>query len=866
MSSVQLTYPLFLILLVLLPFLWRFLRHMPPAPRRVFFGGTMLLQQKAMRSEKKKHNVWLLLLRLLAVALMIVAASQPRLFDDTVPPSTATSDTPPLLIMDLDWASGQNFAAMQEQAVTWLDGHGAPVLLMSSTPTTRGSLLPPQLMSERAARRWVQQQVPRAWFNDYEEAQSLLASVRASRVMWVTHDMAQGGKKEFADFLAAKGDLTIALTPLPSLAIVGQPRDGAPATAIADVKSRDDSLARALSFANHKGRNQTTVTISGSAAIDMPPLLKTREPTAELIVSDQRHAAARLLFARALPSWRLGIIAGRQVSPLLEESHYITQASVRFSSPLTGTVQSLQQQSRVIIRTDNVTLTPEQEESLTQWVADGGHLIRFAGSRLYHLADNQPYAHFALTPLQQGELSERAALPLLPFAQTSPLFDVSIPSDLTLTPHLLLREQPDSPIEIWAQLEGGIPWIVSRSHHKGRETLVLTTANTEWSDLVLSPLFPPLLERLTAVQTSFVADNTAASSGEWQALVTLNGYGERTPHDDSFFASFDTTDAPSAAHPPGLYRHRLNGITVAHNLGDHIDDLTPFSDFPASARFAHDGNSTQPIIDLAPYLALVALLLWLMDLWLLRFLSYLILVLIVLPSPSWGDISDDGWRAASHPTIGIISQTTVPSWLHQALKGISDTTSQRTTTDMATPRIVDLQSDTLPLYPMLYWRFADGMKPLDKNQAARLNRYMEQGGILLLDVSDWEGDVTTMTRHLVIPPLVPMPYDHALTRAFYLLERAPNFNSQDVWLSRQPHPLHDHVSPVIVLNHDYARMWLAYHVSRHSSSPFAAPPAASVDGAVRFGVNLILYGLTGQYKKDQVHLDIILKRLKNRAR
>ena len=175
MSSVQLTYPLFLSLLVLLPFLWRFLRHMPPAPRRVFFGGTMLLQQKAMRSEKKKHNVWLLLLRLLAVALMIVAASQPRLFDDTVP--STTSDTPPLLIMDLDWASGQNFAAMQEQAVTWLDGHGAPVLLFSTTPTTRGSVLPPQLMSERAARRWVQQQVPRAWFNDYEEAQSLLASV-----------------------------------------------------------------------------------------------------------------------------------------------------------------------------------------------------------------------------------------------------------------------------------------------------------------------------------------------------------------------------------------------------------------------------------------------------------------------------------------------------------------------------------------------------------------------------------------------------------------------------------------------------------------------------------------------------------------
>ena len=165
---------------------------------------------------------------------------------------------------------------MQEQAVTWLNGHGAPVLLMSSTPSLNGSVLPPQLMSARAARRWVQQQVPSPWFNDYEEAQSLLASVRVSGVMWVTHDMTQPNKKEFADFLASKGDLTIASTPLPTLAIVTHPHDETRPSTIADVKSRDDALAHSLSFANHKGRNQTTVMISGSAPIDMPPLLETR--------------------------------------------------------------------------------------------------------------------------------------------------------------------------------------------------------------------------------------------------------------------------------------------------------------------------------------------------------------------------------------------------------------------------------------------------------------------------------------------------------------------------------------------------------------------------------------------------------------
>jgi hypothetical protein len=32
--------------------------------------------------------------------------------------------------------------------------------------------------------------------------------------------------------------------------------------------------------------------------------------------------------------------------------------------------------------------------------------------------------------------------------------------------------------------------------------------------------------------------------------------------------------------------------------------------------------------------------------------------------------------------------------------------------------------------------------------------------------------------------------------------------------------------------------------------------------AVRFGINLVMYALTGNYKGDQVHVDTILERLR----
>jgi NAD-dependent oxidoreductase involved in siderophore biosynthesis len=65
---------------------------------------------------------------------------------------------------------------------------------------------------------------------------------------------------------------------------------------------------------------------------------------------------------------------------------------------------------------------------------------------------------------------------------------------------------------------------------------------------------------------------------------------------------------------------------------------------------------------------------------------------------------------------------------------------------------------------------------------------------------------------------------------------------------------------VIVGSNDYAAAWA---VDGRGRSLFPVIPGSDRQRelAFRFGVNLVMYALTGNYKADQVHVDAILQRL-----
>jgi hypothetical protein len=157
----------------------------------------------------------------------------------------------------------------------------------------------------------------------------------------------------------------------------------------------------------------------------------------------------------------------------------------------------------------------------------------------------------------------------------------------------------------------------------------------------------------------------------------------------------------------------------------------------------------------------------------------------------------------------------------------------------------------------------------------RINRYIETGGTILFDTRD-SGDRTpgaygsggesaqrlrAIAAGVKIPTLVPIPPDHVLTKSFYLLHEFPGrWNRGQVWVEPAEDRINDGVSSVIVGGNDWAGAW-AMDRGGHPLYPVVPGGEQQREIAMRFGVNLVMYVLTGNYKSDQVHVPAILERL-----
>ena len=207
------------------------------------------------------------------------------------------------------------------------------------------------------------------------------------------------------------------------------------------------------------------------------------------------------------------------------------------------------------------------------------------------------------------------------------------------------------------------------------------------------------------------------------------------------------------------------------------------------------------------------------------------------------------------------------------LAGLSDFVNRRTAAALAEPHGVTPGQDDLSFYPLLYWAILPDAPAPSAAMVAALNDFMRQGGIILMDTRDQgsgEGmspgaraALRRVTRDLAIPPLIPVPEDHVLNRAFYLLNELPGrFAGGQVWVARDQDRANDSVSPVILGGHDWAAAWA---MDRNGQHPHATIPGGARQRvlAYRFGTNLVMYALTGNYKGDQVHVPAILERLGN---
>jgi Domain of unknown function (DUF4159) len=487
---------------------------------------------------------------------------------------------------------------------------------------------------------------------------------------------------------------------------------------------------------------------------------------------------------------------------------------------------------------------------------------------------------------------------------------LAVPDDVTVTAQVLAQPDPDLASRTIAALADGTPLVTRKELGQGQVVLVHVTANAEWSTLPLSGLFVSMLERL-AVSTRPAAPEAADLAGQiWVPETVIDAYGEA--FDAGEMAGIDGADlaaamatGPGPAFPPGLYagqdrRVALNVIAEDTELlaadwpaGTIIEGLEMAEEQALKGLFLA-GGLTLLMLDILAALWISGKL----SGGLRRGIATLIAALMLLGQP--GDLRAQTVQVAPAQTAdntlafaatsGVVlahvltGDDRVDEMTHAGLVGLGLRLFERTSVEPLDPIGIDIERDELAFFPFLYWPITTTQAEPSAAAYARLNDYLRTGGMILFDTRDADTARTGQTPEgqalqriaagLDIPAIEPLPADHVLTRSFYLLQDFPGrFQGAGAWVEASPpdaeqvegmpfRNLNDGVTPVIIGGNDWAAAWA---VDRRGVAML--PVGRGFAGerqremAYRFGINIIMHVLTGNYKSDQVHVPDLLERL-----
>lgn len=898
--------PWLLAALAALPALWWLLRVTPPAPRLVSFPPLrLLLALRPSEETPSRTPWWLVALRMLVAALVIVGLSHPL-----VDPGVRLHGSGPLVVVvDDSWAAAPDWAGRMreiDELLARAELDGRPVRLLTTAPG-RAPAGAGRLMRAAEARGLLAGLAPRPWPADRGAALAALRSLGPggpAHAVWVADGVGGPDDAALAGLLQSLGGLTVVERPDPDrVLLVGDPEaDGGglsvPVLRIPSPRAGQVRL-RALS---EDGRLVTEGDgrFEGGAGravvrIDLPAEL--HGGIARIELRDAGGAGGVFLVDERWRRRPVGVVSGdvsEAAQPLLSSTYYIERALAATSEVRRGTVEELLGRDlAVVVLADVGRLVAGDEAALAAWMERGGVLVRFAGPKLAASAGDGD----AMLPVRLrgggrtlgGSMSWSMPARLLPFPETGPFSGLAPAQDVRVRRQVLAEPALDLDGKTWARLSDGTPLVTGERRGRGWLALVHTTANTDWSSLPISGLFVEMLGRIVGLSAGVAGGGGDAVLPPLAALDGFGRLGPPPPEARSVEAREFDGLAPSAATPPGYYGD--GSARRALNLAVAVDRLAPIGELPAGVE--RRGFLDGPALDLRPWLLLAALALLLADLvvglglrGLLPRLRAAPAAAVVAglalsaaappPAAAQGGARHQGADAralaatlATRLAYVETGDRALDGMTRAGMLGLGAVLRGRTSVEPEEAVAVDIEADDLAFYPLLYWAVTPRQRPPSDRARQRLDSYLRTGGTILFDTRARggvaSGAATAHLRRLLqgldVPALVQLPPDHVLTKSFYLLNDFPGrWAGGPVWVERRGGRHNDGVSSVIIGSNDWAAAWAIDESGR--------PLAAVVPGgerqremAYRFGVNWVMYALTGNYKTDQVHVPAVIERL-----
>ncbi|THV24660.1 DUF4159 domain-containing protein [Peteryoungia ipomoeae] len=933
MSGLPLAFgaPLVLAALAVLPLIWWLLKLTPPRPKYEVFPPLRILASVLKREETPaKSPWWLTLLRMMMAALVIFALADPVLNPRT---ATLSANGPLVLVMDNSWATVADWDRRVETATALIgdaEARDIPVSIAftadqthDATPGTTAAALdklgaasPHPLRPDR----------PRT----LEALRTALSGETPGTLVYIADGIAAEADDTFLTDLASLSPAELRLiegSGAASIAIAGA-SNGADALTV--TLSRLDA-GEAQSVVIDARDRQGRVIASGQvdfeagtheASGEIAAPFELRNDFARLSISGIGSAGATHLLDDGFRRRKVALVSGDSgdgFQPLLSPLYYIERALGPYAdvvkpgqSDLAVAIpEILRQNPSALVLADVGRLPADVYEPLQAWIARGGTLIRFAGPRLAAAPSDDP-----LVPviLRQGERSLGGALswaepqPLADFPSFGPFAGMARPDGILVKRQVLAEPTPDLAQRTWASLADGTPLVTVEENAAGRVVLFHVSAEATWSDLPISGTFVEMLRRIVQLTRVGAADaqNGQATAPSLPPFRLLTERGALTTEAGAAKPLPIGPDQPQSAtfdNPPGLYGTE-DGFT-ALNLLPPETQLRPLpsANGLTLTREPMAGTAATP---LKPGLLSLAFLLLLLDSLIVLFIGGAFARLpkraatagVLALAMAFSALPVDRTLAAddkpgdevilerlenTHLAYVVTGEPEVDRLSEQGLTGLTEFLTYRTTLEPSPPVGVDIAKDELSFYPIIFWPISASAPMPTQAAISRIDAYMRAGGTVLFDTRDQFSNLgndgapspnserlQAILANIDIPPLEPVPSDHVLTRAFYLLQGFPGrYEGSPLWVeARQEAQASnsgvassgDGVTPIMITGNDLLGAWAIDETGR-SVMPVVPADEMQREMSFRSGVNIMMYMLTGNYKADQVHVPALLERL-----
>lgn len=914
--------PLALFGLIGLPAIYWLLRVTPPRPREIVFPPTKILRElKPEEETPAKTPWWLMALRLALAAALIFAMAGPV----WAPSGVVASAAPTLIVLDDGWPAAPTWARRLAGAESIIEaaaraGGSVAVALASETASPvpgdgqramekLRSAQPKPFLPDRKAIG--------------EQAAAFARAHPAARIVWISDGTAQGDAGGFARTLKGSGASGVEVyVEDHATRALASPTNDAAALSVDVLRAGGDSSA-IVDALDAKGRTigRTAVDFGGAsrvrAKIELP--VELRNEVSHLRIEGENSAGAVALLDARSKVKRVAVVGGgaaNEAQPLLSPVYYLDKALAPFAQVRTARpgavdpVQGLLAEHPNILALADVGLAPgETFDAASRFVEEGGTLVRFAGPRLANAGDDLlPVRLRRNGRVLGGAMSWEEPKALAEFDASSPFYGLSAPKDVTVQRQVLAEPDPGLGDRTWARLSDGTPLVTAERRGKGLIVLFHVNADANWSNLPISGLFVDMLKRISAMagESAPLGDERTDIVAEQSALApmrVLDGFGALGapgPTAQSIPPGFE--GPASAEHPPGLYG--AGEAFVAVQTLRPTDEISAF-DF-AGAGLSASVLQTGGQLDLRAPLLVFALAAFIADALIAMALggklrvrrlgaaTAAMLALLCVAAMNGETRAETAPKSAAAQRDKDAALTTRLAYVisgdahvdeisRLGLEALTQALNTRTSFAPGEPVGVDPAKDELAFYPMLYWPIVASAPQPSAKTAAKVAAYMKQGGTVVFDTRDalsqrvggaptpetqWLRD---LTKGLDIPPLEVTPRDHVITKTFYLLDGfVGRYANGETWVEALPpepkdqaaRPVRatDSVSAIVIASNDLAAAW-AHDKRGQPLFPLTPGGARQRELALRGGINLVMYTLTGNYKSDQVHVRDLLERL-----